>query len=422
MQTIHQWMDNKKSYTVMSFILGLLSANNIFYVFVIGTTPILLISVYAVLCLSYLFLSKPSLVNNALKTIPHSLWAFLLCTLLSVIMVILFNASYLYQWTVGIVYLFLYSIVILLVVALKDNVHSIINGILAGVFINALFVVFAFIVYKSGSIFTLHDVFPAWNMPVQLPYNNFRGWGLFLEPGHLMRYIAIMTLVVYFGIGQSRKIVKVMFIVSVAIIVIFTISSAIAIFAVGLIIFSLLVGKRDIKKASCILLFAMLGFLILFILSKTTSVGAEIWNYFVNGLFNITESDTSSEIRTMGIKRGLKIVKEYPIIGCGWNIFTKLFQEFGFYTQDVRGSYSALLDLIGELGIGAFTYIFFIFSNIVRNMKSKSTSFIAMGCASLIYFALFTLTDYSINGDCAVFIGLIIVYGAHDKQKLDNLE
>ena len=49
-------------------------------------------------------------------------------------------------------------------------------------------------------------------------------------------------------------------------------------------------------------------------------------------------------------------------------------------------------------------------------LKSKNILYIALGCSIMIYFALYSLTDYSINGDCAVFIGLIIATQLQNKQ------
>lgn len=401
----------------MAFILGLLSANNVFYLFVVGTTPILFICVYALLCLGYLFLTKPSMINSAVKSIPKLLWLFLGCTLLSIFLVVLFNRAYIYQWAVGIVDLLLYSAIVLLVIALKDNLSAIATGIAFGVIINALFVIYAFVLFKGGTIFTLQNLFPEWNMPIQLLYNDFRGWGLFLEPGHLMRYVATVSIFVYIATRKTNKGLSLAFLFSVVVIMIFTISSAIAVFVVGLIAFFLFVGKIDIKKTAPVFLISGIAFLVFFILSKTTTFGAEIWNYFIDGLFNITESDVSSNIRKTGMQNAIDVIKEYPVIGCGWNIFTKVFQDFGYYTIDVRGSYSALLSLIAELGIGALTYISFICSSTLHCLKSKSVSNIALGCSIMIYFALYSLTDYSINGDCAVFIGLIIANDIRTKSQ-----
>ena len=406
---------NSLLYSLMAFVLGLLSANNIFYVFVIGTTPILLITVYAILCLGFLFVSTPSTINTVFRGIPNILWTFMFCTLLSVVMVIIFNPSYLYQWLVGIIDLLLYTSIILLVIALKEYTSSIIKGIVIGIIINAVFVGFALILFKSGSIFTLHDVFPAWNMPIQTPYNSFRGWGLFLEPGHLMRYVAIMTLLVYFGLNKQEKTIKYIFVLSVAIIMTFTISSSIAIFVIGLISFLLLSGKTNKKlviNASILLVFAGIA-LILF--SKISTLGAEILQYFMEGLFNFKATDSSSEIRKNGMKSALFVVKDYAFIGCGWNTFTKVFQDSGFYIGEVKGSYSELLTLVAELGIGAITYLIFLFSNVKYNIKKRDFYHIAIACSIMIYFALFSLTDYSLNGDCAVFIGLIIANRIQDK-------
>ena len=404
-------------FPIMAFILGLLSANNIFYLFVVGSTPILFICVYAILCLGYLFLTRPSMINSAVRSIPKSLWLFLGCAFLSVSLVVLFNRSYIYQWSVGMVDLLLYSAIVLLVVALKDSISYIISGLAVGVIINAVLVVIAFVLFKNGIIFTLHNVFPEWNMPIQIIYNNFRGWGFFLEPGHLMRYVATVSIFAYISTKKTNKKLSLVFLVSVAIIMVFTISSAIAVFVVGLIAFFFLLGKVDIKKTIYVFAFAASAIFVFFVLSKTTTIGAEVWNYFINGLFNITESDVSSDIRKNGMKNAINIIKEYPFIGCGWNIFTKVFQDFGYYTAYVKGSYSALLSLIAELGIGALTYISFICSSTLHCLKSKSVSNIALGCSIMIYFALYSLTDYSINGDCAVFIGLMIASKTQNNKK-----
>ena len=405
-----------KGHPIMAFILGLLSANNIAYAFVVGSTPILVICIYALICLGWLIIERPSRLDQILSAIPKSLLIFFLCTLLSVGFVLIFHADYMYQWFMGIIELLMYTLIILTVVVLKDNFSSIINGILWGIVINAIFAIFAYILYRGGIIFTLSTMFPAWKMPVLLIYNDYRAWGLFLEPGHLMRYTAIMSILVYANLDKSRKITKWIFLLSVATIMIFTISSSLIIFVVGILLFFILRGRVNFAKSLYAFLALALGISVIYLLAQTSPLIQELWNSFVEGLFNFTASDSSNTDRLTGMKSAIKVIGKYLVTGCGWNTFTMVFQELGFYTQKVRGSYSALLSLFAELGVGAFAYIAFVVESIRKNISKKTIQNIAIACSIIIYFALYTLTDYGLNGDCAVFIGFIIVQSIKNKE------
>ncbi len=183
-------------YAVMAFLIGLLSANNILYVFVVGSTPIYTINVFCVICFVVLTIIEGGKIP-VFSNIPVSLKVLLFFIVLSFLPVILFNRQYTYRWFVGIISLILSLVVIYVVMWLEDYHRYIYIGVAVGIIINAAFTLYTYILYQQGIMFTLSDYFPALNMPIQYSSNPFRAWGLFKEPGHMMRYMAIMFLPTY---------------------------------------------------------------------------------------------------------------------------------------------------------------------------------------------------------------------------------
>ncbi len=144
----------------------------------------------------------------------------------------------------------------------------------------------------------------------------------------------------------------------------------------------------------------------------TDSLSEGVLDIFVNG-------DVS---RTTGMRYAVEVIKQYPLLGCGWNLLTSIFQDNGYYgVNGVLGSYSAGLSLAAEIGIGSVFYYYFVIKSSVMFIRKKDdTVELASGITLLLYFALFFATDYSIDGGSAVFLGLMLSKLLKDYYSLSN--
>jgi hypothetical protein len=122
------------------------------------------------------------------------------------------------------------------------------------------------------------------------------------------------------------------------------------------------------------------------------------------------------------MRNALVIIKDYPFIGCGWNNFTKVFMEYGFYgINNVMGSYSEALSLIAEIGLASLFYFYFMLNKGIKLVKYRiKDSHVGFGISLLVYFSLFCVTDYSIDASSATFLALVLLeYGDwRDKMAL----
>ena len=401
---------SKKNHPVIAFFMGLLSVNNIAYTFVVGTTPIMVSCVYAVVCLLYLLLIHDKSLIYTIYNIPQQLWLFLLFVFLSFVTIAVIHYQYLYQWLVGVVQLLLYCSIALLVATLSNNKNDLLDGIFWGIIINFGFVVYSYLMYRRGVIFSLNDVFPAVHMKVLYIGNTFRGWGLFREPGHLMRYLCVLSFIVWDRVTYRPVIYKVMLFLSLAVLIMLSISSAVIFFLLGIVIFINLNGKRNYKIfiGSIILLVAIVVLTIA--LSKRNQFVSLLVASFEGGLLDIFITSGGNATRYSGFDYVFRIIKKYPIIGSGWNTLTQEFINEGYYgVGKVRGSYSEGLSLIAEMGIFCIPFFVFICKSIIKTGKSKNSFSNALCTCLIMYILLLFATDYSIDAGAAILIGLTML-------------
>ncbi|MEN6460265.1 MAG: O-antigen ligase family protein [Syntrophomonas sp.] len=410
---------NSQWNSAMAFILGLLSTNNIVYLFVVGTTPIMLICVYSVVCLFLILLFQGGRIVNFTKYITLDLKLFFIGIFVSIVSILLFNIGNAYQWLVGIVDLLLYLTIVILVIVVKDYRKSIMRGILIGLIINVLFIAYAYYLYLHGTVFTLSEVFPAVNVKIAYIGNDFRGWGLFKEPGHLMRFIAIFILLLWEELFGSLSVKSISVMAMIAFMVMFSESASILILVFGIFLYIFIAGRTNPGKflqAVAIIAFAILS---LVLLATRISVLQTLLNTFTAGFVDAFVPSGGNSTRFTGIDSVLGIIKEYPLIGCGWNTLTKLFISNDLYNlNNAKGAYSEGLSLIAEVGLWSLFYFGFLIRktwSFLKNRKDLHT--LALGCSLLIYFVLYFTTDFCIDGGSAILLGLVLI-----KSKENNTQ
>lgn len=399
----------KRMEKIIALILGFLCCNNIFYAFVVGSTPIMFIYVYAILAFALLLIKNRGIIPNFWHFTPASLKLFLICLLLSGVSTLFFFRSYMYQFAVGIIQLLLHIMLIMLVAYLKDCKNEIYKGIVVGIIINFLFVVYGYIKYSQGTLFTLNDYFPAIEIKTQYIGNAYRGQGLFKEPGHLMRFVAVMIIPVYTSLYEKFSVKSVIVLAAVLVISAFSLSSSLIILLVGCLIYYLLINPTDILKK--VLLLAGLALVVLLVLffAKSSPILNVVVNSFQSGLDDAFSDSSGNEIRSTGISSALAVIQKTFPIGSGWNTFTKVFGSLGYYSDNVKGSYSEVLSLIGELGISSVLYLWFVLKTSITYMRqNKSAAYVSIGVSLLIYLSLMFLTDYGLEAGMAVLLGVVI--------------
>ena len=283
-------------------------------------------------------------------------------------------------------------------------------GIIAGILVNALFGIVQLAFYLRGDIFSLKPFFPDANISVPNNWNEFCTLGLFKEQGHLMRYLAIFAFPILSFARRKSKALFALMIFVIFIQMIMTASATLALFAVGCGIYLLILLLKKPKHGFLLLLIITVSFfLILFLSSIYSPVNKALQSLF-NGLSDFSLSNGNS-VRVLGITKGIELVKNYPIIGSGYNTVSMLFIENGYYGVDnVHGTYSAALSLIIELGIGCLPFFYFVLSKAFKLSLTKNKMGVALGVSLFIYLLVFLLTDYAFDGGSSVFIGIVLAF------------
>ncbi len=409
-------MEEKRRYlnirSILLFIIGSVSCSNILSAFVVGSTPIMIANVLAIVLLIFCIMSSHGRFVRILHYLTKDLLYLGIFILLSIIQVLLFNPGNAYQWLVGTISLLLQFSIIMSIIESKQEINALYWGLFIGVIANFIISVYAMILYNSGVIFDLAKYFPAESgIGTMYLSNSFRARGLFKEQGHLMRFLAIIAIPLGQFVKEKNKILFVLYIVMTTFMMAFTGSSSVAYFLVGFFAYIMIINGKNATK---IILAILAGMVIVFgflFFGRNNPTISKLLAAFQDGFLSIFDVSGANLGRVKGMKFAIEIIKNYPIIGCGWNNFTKVFMDNGYYGVDyVMGSYSAALSLIAEIGLASFFYFYFLINKGLRMLKNRAKiSNIGFGISLLIYFLLFCSTDYVIDAGSAVFIALVLI-------------
>lgn len=389
-----------------AFFLGLLSANNIVYLFVVGSTPIYLVSVYALVLNVLLFVAEPSKVNASFKYPTRDFLAFLLCIGLSAISLLLYNGDYSYQYVVGLINLFLFLNIIGSVILLKEYVSSLMMGIAVGVAVNFCFVLYAYYSYSHGTIFSLSEVFPATGMLVSNLWNDFRAFGVFREAGHLMRFLALMLLPLLAWSRALKKPLRYALLITIFAMMAVTRSSTVPVLLVILFLFWAMRRANRSKAISglVIVTIAMVAYAMIFVIP----INNEIILGLRDSLLDPFSGSSGNTERATGMSLAFSLVEESPILGHGWSTLTPLYREYGYYSV-TNGSFSFVLSCIVEIGIGVIPFVVFLLSKSARLIKRQSFFEQCVGGALFVYCALAFITDWGLDAPVCIVIALVFI-------------
>lgn len=388
-----------------AFLLGLLSANNIVYVFTIGNTPIYLICIYAAVLNVVMAIRQPRDANKSLAIVPGLFLLYLGCVALSSISVLLFHGDYSYQFITGLINLVLFLNVAGSAIMLRKDLNWIIRGVVAGILLNAAISAYVYYLSTRGVIFSLDFLFP--NAGIQVPneWNDFRARGLFKEPGHLARYLTISFFLVMFVYPWRKKLPQIALFLIMIVLMGMTRSSSVALFAIALIIYMVFSNQGNKATVGIVALSAFAVMAIIYLVFIPTE------NYWVlamrESLLDPFSQSGGNMVREQGFAYGLELFFLHPIMGNGWNTVTPLFHEYGFYgTTDLFGTYSYVLTSLVHIGLpGTVVLIVFLLGSAFKLLRVSSwKAGHAVGAAVLMLFMILLTTDLGLEDACSCLV------------------
>lgn len=411
-------------YGFMMLVIGFFACTNVIYAFVVGSTPIYVEQLLAVIFLCYTIVLQKGKLFNIRGVINKELLLLFIFIIASIIPVAIFNRDNIYQWVVGVVALILNIFIILLVLELKDYLKYLYIGIIIGIIANFIISAYAMLMYHRGIIYSLTELFPATHMATHYLSNAFRARGFFREQGHLMRFLAVFFFPVSAYVHKyGSKLAEIFVILAMLFLMAFSGSSSLAFFGVGLVLYFALLYRENAAK---IIGWSVLGTIVVVLLvlfgNQLPLVGNAI-NTFVIGVTSILDFSGSNSARMQGMRYAIEIIKDYPITGCGWNNLTKLFMSYGFYgTNAVLGSYSAALSLVAEIGLASLFYFYFIVNKVAICLKNCTDQYVlSIGVSMLVYGMIFMSTDFTIDCSSAVFIAIATI-AVHDIKTRNDVQ
>ncbi len=403
-------IEKEKLKKFLLFFYGVLSVNNILYVFVIGSTPIMLINIISIIILCFVAFYKLPILITTLKRIPFEFYLWFICIFLSIFSVILFNFDLIYVWSVGIVSFILETSIIVVIMLCKKYYKCILNGIAVGIIVNFIRIIYEYIMYKNGIIVNLAEYFPALNMAEMYIMNDFRGVGFFREPGHLMRFICIFSLPVLYNCYKSSKLFFIVEFISIISIVYFTLSSALIFFVLEFVLFFLFLIFKYPRKSFVFIIIVLCFSSILLILSNYSELINGILERLVLSFDNMFIDDSSNLTRKNAISLSLNYVKDYFVLGSGYNTYASILKKDGLFGVDgITDTFSYLLTLLVTIGIGVIPFIILFIRLVFSGVRKKDCYSLTISISLLIYFVLTSTTDFTFNPDSALLLGIAFV-------------
>ena len=397
---------------IPAFLLGLFSANNIVYCFVLGNTPIMLINVFALICFVGLLIINPGRIINSIHYITYDLRLVFLYISSSIIVLWAVKSDNLTVGLNGYLNLILSVLVFWVTLAFSNFLDIIIKGIFVGIIVNLLFVAFEMISYQRRMPFSLSELFPEWQSFAVMDFEKgYRPMGLFRESGHLIRFLAVYFLLCWEMIKKTQGKFKTVFLISISLVFMISRSSSFALFV--LVLFTIETIK---KKNFAISIMAVIIMLILWM------VGGALFDSAIAGLTDFSLDDKGNATRLDAMSNAIDIIKNSSIFGNGWNTTSKLLSVNDYLTLNIHGTYSVAIQLACEIGIGCLLYYYFLLKSTYKLLEHDNSFSVAVGGSLLMYLLLFCSTDYNFCGEVAVLHGicLITLYRnkVHDQEEL----
>lgn len=412
-----------RKYNSLAFFLGLLVCNDVIYVFKIGNTVIVNISiVYSLILLAVFLLSNNRELISSFIIVEQWFYVFLLLVLFSffpALFIFTNHSQFLSRYINGIVQYSLCITSLVCVIILRNQKLFVVKGLLAGFVLNIALSIFAYITYMRGNVFTLYDYFPQNSFDV--PKYNFRAQGFFLEPSYFTSFIISVCFILLSVYGiRTGKSLFVLF--GLLIVLSLSTSGNIVILIIMSLLYWSIKGVRKEKtysKGNTLGFFVVLAGLVALVFVFWDNITElDLINKFMKGIEGADLKSDDNYRRTSHMIMTLAEIKNYPL-GVGWNMSHSI---LAITYDNVNTSFNFLLTNILELGLlGMAVYLIFIKRlSYDLFMRGKNLYQIGVGLSVLGMFACQVANGNRYYPFMFVIFGLAMIENYNNKQELIN--
>lgn len=398
---------NKKSSlnSKMAFILGLVTCQNVVYVFKVNNTYINIFQLITFFVFMYNLIIHRKKLEKALGLVDKTLgiffgWCFfsIILFIITIIRIPTVKSSSYFVGLITYSLAFMYYVCVLIY---RDDIDSFIKGITTGFIINVVVCLLEYICFERGAYFSLYKIFPQSYYYVSIPWENrgllaqnedliysYRASGLFLEASHFISYLSVIGLIVY-TTNKNKKLMYTAFFI-ISILALISGSGTFVAYLAVLILFALvvLVKTKNFNKIKfrnlLIIGIFLIGICLVFYSRFLTNMdifhGSTINEFLNTALMTSNLLDAENITRWKFMQNAFKAIFQFPF-GIGCNMApTVLSQLYGTYS-----TFSFILSIILELGpIGIILYISFFVKNIKKVLINSSNTYdIAIGIAMI---------------------------------------
>ncbi len=389
----------------LAFILGLSVCEGISVLISFGSTMLTVSEVISPLIMVLLMITRENRFFDFFRNIPLGFKLFFAVIAFSILPgMLFFGWGAIYRYAVGMIYFIIVLSMAINVYALRNSRDSLFLGIAVGLTLNLIFSLICYISFNVGTVISLEGVFPRDHFFT--PTLAFRAQGFFLEPSHLLRFIASVILIVMVNVNVKSLLFKYLWVILAFFVVLYSTSGSVVILLLGLLMYWM-IHKKERKKA--ITITSLIVFLFVIVLGAfllfTPGVLSDIWSNFSKILLGADITDEGNAARFESMKTVLEHM-DIAAIGCGWNLIGTYFE-----TQNlgIVSAFSFILQMTVELGfLGALMYCLALFTTSYKLIKQKNDKAIALGITLIIIFALQVGTDYSFNTCTMAVFGLVV--------------
>ena len=375
---------------VLSFLLGLLSCNNVLYAFKVGNTYINIVFLLSfVMFVVFLAIRRPKL-RRAVREIDKTLKLFVVMAVVSSISAIIVFAStpsLIMSMVNGFIELFLFATLYICVLFLKEHRKYIVSGIIVGVILNIILSIIQYQIYSGGGEFSLFQFFPQPSFVISSHWGGhealygegaslifqYRPQGFFLETSYYMALLSsgVALLLARLKFGPVKALVIFLLFLTLLL----SISGNLIIVIMVILLYYAVIMVRKIKTRGLgdekkrprqrfwsILTTALIIVVPIFSLGAISNFMNEndVYKKLSQSISSANIADDNNAERSGNMAKSLSLVPQYPL-GVGYNMSSRLLgREYG---DDLKAhsAFNRLITIQLEVGfVGLILYIVYI--------------------------------------------------------------
>lgn len=416
-----------KTNKVLAFLFGLFMATDVIYLFGFGSTLFIIPEVYSVILFVYLLATKQINFSRIRSVVGNSFRFFLVYIAFSGFAALanFLSVSLMYRYIVGIIMLIISLTALANMVSMFDYKPYVINGIELGLILNFFFVIAEYVVWRTtrSSYTFLYNLFPQSGFSMHV--YNFGAEGLFLEPSHMIHFIAsVLPLWIVYKYRMSFKGIMVLIAALYAVAMSGAGTSMVVWASLLVLILFQKKGWRYVRMRSfiafCVILLALLIVFGFFSGSPPVSNFIKTITKYLNQAFTGSSiADSSNTERYNSMTTAASMILQYPI-GCGWNMVHTLLEERT--SLAVATAFSDIIEMTLELGVGVLFYIWFVISSIVSLFKIGTDEARGTAVALIAIFIMQCMADYAFNPCMMMVFGFARSIMLEERERLEGNE